>query len=147
MSPLGTMFVQEGAERRVSWRQTVRAEIIVASVGQVQRYPMVARFVVVVGVAHEGRGQRAVISTYLSPKLPPNFRLPFSPLPPAFPTKCHASLPAYFPPPPSLPLTAPLIHSSLSKSALPFPSKNDAASSQLKALSDNARVGLKRCWR
>ena len=27
------MFVQEGAERRVSWRQTVRAEVIAASVG------------------------------------------------------------------------------------------------------------------
>ena len=61
MSPLGTMFVQEGAERRASWRQTVRAEVITASVGvQVQRYPMFARFVTVVGVAHEGRRQSAV---------------------------------------------------------------------------------------
>ena len=52
------MFVYEGAERRVSWRQTVRAEVIAASVGvQVQRYPMFARFVAVVGVAHEGRRQ------------------------------------------------------------------------------------------
>ena len=56
MSPLGTMFVQEGAERRVSWRQTVRAEVFAASVGiQVQRYPMFTRFGAVVGVAHEGR--------------------------------------------------------------------------------------------
>ena len=60
MSPIGTMFFQEGAERSVSWRQTVRAEVIAASVGvQVQRYPMFARFVAVVGVAHEGRGQSA----------------------------------------------------------------------------------------
>ena len=58
MSPLGTMFGQEGAELRVSWGQTVRAEVIAASVGvQVQRYPMFARFVAVVGVAHEGRRQ------------------------------------------------------------------------------------------
>ena len=49
MSPIGTMFVQEGAERSVSWRQTVRTEVIAASVGiQVQRYPMFARFVAVV---------------------------------------------------------------------------------------------------
>ena len=55
------MLVHEGAERRVSWRQTVRAEVIAASVGvQVQRYPMFARFVAVVGVAHEGRMQSAV---------------------------------------------------------------------------------------
>ena len=61
MSPLGTMFVHEGAERRVSWRQTVRAEVIAASVGvQVQRYPTFARFVTVVDVAHEGRRQEAV---------------------------------------------------------------------------------------
>ena len=61
MSPLGTMFVQEGAERSVSWRQTVRAEVIAASVGiQVQRYPMFARFVIVVGVAREGSGQSVV---------------------------------------------------------------------------------------
>ena len=56
MSPLGTMFVHEGAEGRVTGRQAVRAEVIAASVsGQVQRYPMFARFVTVVGVVHEGR--------------------------------------------------------------------------------------------
>ena len=56
MSPLGTMFVHDGAEGRVTWRQAVRAEVIAASVGgQVQRYPIFARFVTVVGVAHEGR--------------------------------------------------------------------------------------------
>ena len=56
MSSLGTMFVHEGAEDRVTWRQAVRAEVIAASVGsQVQRYPMFAGFVAVVGVAHEGR--------------------------------------------------------------------------------------------
>ena len=61
MSPLGTMFVHEGAERRMSWRQGVRAEVIAASVGiRVQRYPMFARFVTVVGVAHEGRRQSAI---------------------------------------------------------------------------------------
>ena len=55
------MFVHEGAERRVSWRQTVLTGVIAASVGvQVQRYPMFARFVAVVGVAHVGRGQSAV---------------------------------------------------------------------------------------
>ena len=59
MSPLGTMFVHEGAECSVLWRQAERAEIIAASVG-VQRYPMFARFVTVVGVAHEGRRQSAV---------------------------------------------------------------------------------------
>ena len=38
----------------MSWRQTVRAEVIAASVGvQVQRYPMFAQIVAVVGVAHE----------------------------------------------------------------------------------------------
>ena len=58
LSPLGTMFVHEGAESRVSWRQTVRAEVIAASIGvQVQGYPMFARFVAVVGVAHEGDRQ------------------------------------------------------------------------------------------
>ena len=58
MSPIGTMFVQEGAERSVSWRQTVRAEVIAASVGvQVQRYPMFARFVAVVGVAPKAAGR------------------------------------------------------------------------------------------
>ena len=58
MSPLGTVFVQEGAERRVTRRQTVRTEVFAASVGgQVQRYPMFARFVAVVGVAHEGDRQ------------------------------------------------------------------------------------------
>ena len=52
------MFVHEGAERRVSWRQTVRAEVITASIGiQVQRNPMFTRFVTVVGVAHEGDRQ------------------------------------------------------------------------------------------
>ena len=41
MSPLGTVFVQEGAERRVTRRQTVRTEVFAAPVGgQVQRYPM-----------------------------------------------------------------------------------------------------------
>ena len=55
MSPLGAMFVHEGAERSVLWRQVARAEVIAASVDvQVQRYPMFARFVAVVGVAHEG---------------------------------------------------------------------------------------------
>ena len=54
-SPLGTMFVHESAERRVSWRQAVRAEVIAASVGvQVQRYQMFTWFVTVVCVAHEG---------------------------------------------------------------------------------------------
>ena len=49
------MFVHEGAEGRVTCRQAVRAEVIAASVGsQVQRYPIFARFVAVVGVAHEG---------------------------------------------------------------------------------------------
>ena len=58
MSPLGTVFVQEGAERRVTRRQTVRTEVFAAPVGgQVQRYPMFARFVAVVGVAHEGDRQ------------------------------------------------------------------------------------------
>ena len=58
MSPLGTVFVQEGAERRVARRQTVRTEVFDAPVGgQVQRYPMFARFVAVVGVAHEGDRQ------------------------------------------------------------------------------------------
>ena len=58
MSPLGTVFVQEGAERRVTRRQTVRTEVFAASVGgQVQRYPVFARFVAVVGVAHEGDRQ------------------------------------------------------------------------------------------
>ena len=58
MSPLGTVFVQEGAERRVARRQTVRTEVFAAPVGgQVQRYPMFARFVAVVGVAHEGDRQ------------------------------------------------------------------------------------------
>ena len=58
MSPLGTMFVHEGTERSVSWRQTVRAEVIATSICiQVQRYPMFARFVAVVGVAHEGDRQ------------------------------------------------------------------------------------------
>ena len=33
LSPLGTMFVDEGAEISVSWRQAVRVEIIAASVG------------------------------------------------------------------------------------------------------------------
>ena len=52
MRPLGTVFVQEGAERRVTRRQTVRTEVFAASVGgQVQRYPMF------VGVAHEGDRQ------------------------------------------------------------------------------------------
>ena len=55
MSPLGTMFVHEGTERRVSWRQAVRAEVIAVSISiQVQRYPMFARFVAVVSIAHEG---------------------------------------------------------------------------------------------
>ena len=55
LSPRGTMFVHEGAECRVSWRQAVRTEVIAASVGgQVQRYPMFTRFVAVVSVAHEG---------------------------------------------------------------------------------------------
>ena len=46
MSPLGTVFVQEGAERRVTRRQTVRTEVFAAPVGgQVQRYPMFAWFV------------------------------------------------------------------------------------------------------
>ena len=58
MSPLGTVFVQEGAERRVTRRQTVRTEVFATPVGgQVQRYPMFARFVAVVGVAHEGDRQ------------------------------------------------------------------------------------------
>ena len=58
MSPLGTVFVQEGAERHVTRRQTVRTEVFAAPVGgQVQRYPMFARFVAVVGVAHEGDRQ------------------------------------------------------------------------------------------
>ena len=52
------MFVQEGAEHHVSWRQTVRAEVIAASVGvQVLHYPMFVRFVAVVSIAHEGRRQ------------------------------------------------------------------------------------------
>ena len=56
MSSLITMFVHKRAERRVSWRQTVRAEVIAASVGvQVQRYPMFAQCVAVVRVAHERR--------------------------------------------------------------------------------------------
>ncbi|KAI0230118.1 hypothetical protein LSAT2_019487 [Lamellibrachia satsuma] len=55
MSPLGTMFVQEGVKRRVSWRQAVRAELVAVSISiQVERYPMFARFVGVVSVAHEG---------------------------------------------------------------------------------------------
>ena len=58
MSPLGTVFVQEGAERCVTRWQTVRTEVFAAPVGgQVQRYPMFARFVAVVGVAHEGDRQ------------------------------------------------------------------------------------------
>ena len=58
MSPLGTVFVQEGAERRVARRPTVRTEVFATPVGgQVQRYPMFARFVAVVGVAHEGDRQ------------------------------------------------------------------------------------------
>ena len=58
MSPLGTGFVQEGAERCVTRRQTVRTEVFATPVGgQVQRYPMFARFVAVVGVAHEGDRQ------------------------------------------------------------------------------------------
>ena len=52
------MFVHEGAEHRVSWRQGVRAEVIAASIGiQVQRYPMFIRFVAVLGVAREGERQ------------------------------------------------------------------------------------------
>ena len=58
MSPRGTVFVQEGAERSVKGWQTVRTEVFTASIGgQVQRYPMFARFVAVVGVAHEGDRQ------------------------------------------------------------------------------------------
>ena len=58
MSPLGTVFVQEGAERHVTRRQTARTEVFAAPVGgQVQRYPMFARFDAVVGVAHEGDRQ------------------------------------------------------------------------------------------
>ncbi|KAI0222562.1 Phospholipid scramblase 1 [Lamellibrachia satsuma] len=49
---------QEGAEHHVSWRQTVRAEVIAASIGvQVLHYPMFVRFVAVVGIAHKGRRQ------------------------------------------------------------------------------------------
>ncbi|KAI0211288.1 hypothetical protein LSAT2_003891 [Lamellibrachia satsuma] len=41
MSPLGSMFVHEGAERRVTWRQAVRAEVIATSIGiWLQRYPV-----------------------------------------------------------------------------------------------------------
>ena len=51
LKSLGVMS-QFGAERRVQWRQAVRAEVFVASVSvQVQRYPVLARFVG--GVAHE----------------------------------------------------------------------------------------------
>ena len=44
MSSLETMFVREGAERRVSWRRAVRAEVIAASIGiQLQRYSIFRR--------------------------------------------------------------------------------------------------------
>ena len=63
------MSVHECAQRRVSWRQTIRAEVIAASVGvQVQRYPMFAWFVAVVGVAHEGRRQSVYPSLGTTPR-------------------------------------------------------------------------------
>ena len=50
------MFVHEGSERWVSWRQAVRTELIAVSVSvQVECYPMFARFVTDAVVAHEGR--------------------------------------------------------------------------------------------
>ena len=55
VSPVGAMFVHEGADHRMPWRQAIWAEVVAVSVSvQVQRYSMFARFVAVVGVAHEG---------------------------------------------------------------------------------------------
>ena len=54
MSPFGAVFFHEGAESRVQWRQAVRTEVFATYVSdQVQRYPVLTRFVAVVGVAHE----------------------------------------------------------------------------------------------
>ena len=62
MSPLGTVFVHEGAERRMQWRQAVRVEVIAASVSaQVQHYPVLARFIAVDGVAHESDRKASIV--------------------------------------------------------------------------------------
>ena len=52
------VFVHDEAERRVQWRQAVRTEIFAVFVSDhVQRYAVLARFIAVVGVAHESDGK------------------------------------------------------------------------------------------